>query len=93
MIFTTGYDWLDWAYFIAVTAGSALFIFKPWKEKTKEEIKAGKKIVRGYTSKSGNRGYVTKAQQDFEGKCWLLSFLLTFFLIILPWLLEALNFL
>lgn len=92
MNFTFGYNWLDLVYLIVVIVGPGLYIFKPWKEKTKEEKKDSKKIV-GYWSKHGRRGYVTKSQEDFEAKYWLYGFLLTFLLIILPWLLQELGWL
>lgn len=91
MVFTSGYDWLDLIYILTVTAGTGFYIFRPWKEKTKEEIKAGKKIIRYYTTKSGRMGYKTQSSQDFEFKYWVFSFLLLFFILIVPSLLYALN--
>lgn len=91
MIFTTGYQWLDLTYFIFVIISSLLYVFKPWKDKNPEEIKMGKKIVRHYTSKSGRRGYITKSQQDFEAKYLIFGALVSFFIFILPWILQVLN--
>ncbi len=92
MVFTTGYDLLDYIYFIGVIVGTALYVFKPWKEKTKEEIKDAKKIV-SYWSKYGRSGYVTKRQKDFDANYWIFGFLVTFFLIILPWIFQELGWL
>ncbi|MEP1489135.1 MAG: hypothetical protein ABJK28_11970 [Algibacter sp.] len=90
MIFTTGYDWLDCIYFIVVLVGVALYVFKPWKEKTKEKIKDDKRIV-NYWSKYGRNGYVTKCQKNFEINYWFFGFLVTFFPIILPWIFQELG--
>ncbi len=90
MIFTFGNDWLDIIYFIVALVGTALYVFKPWKGKTREEIKNAKKIV-SYGSKYGRRWYRTKSQEDFDSKYWIYGILATFFLIILPWILQELG--
>ncbi|MEJ4090064.1 hypothetical protein [Galbibacter orientalis] len=90
MIFTTGYNWLDLIYFLAVMVGSAFYVFKPWKTITKEEIRNNKKIIRSW-SKYGKRGYMNKKQVSFETKYWGYGFLVTFFLIILPWIFQELG--
>jgi len=91
-MFTSGYVWLDLIYVIAVVVGTALFIFKPFKEKTKKEIKESKRKV-SYWSKYGRSGYVTKGQKDFEAKYWVWGFLVSFFLIGLPWIVESIGWL
>ena len=90
MRITSGNDWLDIVYVLTVLIGSGLFVFKPWRKKTKEEIKDSQKIV-SYGAKYGRRWYETKGRKDFEAKYWLFGIIVSFLIIIVPWFLESIG--
>ncbi|WP_103072298.1 hypothetical protein [Aquimarina sediminis] len=86
---TSGYEWLDYTYFIVVPIVTVVWVFNPFKEKTEEDINKSKRIVRRWL-KYGRSGYIRQSQIDFEAKYWLFGFIVTFFLFILPSILESL---
>ncbi|MEM1002466.1 MAG: hypothetical protein AAGH46_07445 [Bacteroidota bacterium] len=90
MRISSGNDWFDLVYVLSVLIGSGLFIFKPWRTKTKEEIADSKKVV-SFGSKYGRTWYETKGQKDFEAKYWLFGIIVTFLIIIVPWILESIG--
>ncbi|MBL4879707.1 MAG: hypothetical protein JKX82_00150 [Oleispira sp.] len=91
MVFTTGYGWLDLIYFILAVGLPALYVFKPVKEKSKEDKKEDRRILGGESKAGGRTGYYTKGQQDFNINMFLWGFLVTFFLIILPWIFQEIG--